>query len=543
MESDQPHICRRLILLLDGTWNEDNDKQPATNIVYLRERLFWGLQVRLREQEAVETEIRRPRPESQRIKAISGIELDGFEYIVYYDRGVGTGPFLDPIKGGVTGEGLDRNIRKAYKFLSLWFRPGDEIFVFGFSRGAFTARSLCGYLQAVGLLRRECCDKENEERAWDFYRTPPADRLSADWLTFRQTDAGTGLVHNDNEMRVRALVVFDTVGALGIPIEGFRRFNRSKYEFHDTDVGSLVDIRLHAVALDEPRWAFEPTLWTKPKFKVVDARRSPTEQVWFVGAHSDIGGGYVKWNQDEKGLSHLSLSWMLQRLEYHLINTPPLAPEIKFEVAVKPQRGAPIPFYVTDLLSHDTQGHSALTENVKQLSVSKKHRPWALARFVRPDASRVINQITPQRLKKIEAKGMVPHADPIGEMIHVSALHRISSDKSMSSGLSSLQRLATRLHLFDPRYRPRNLTGVIPYIAATYLDRHFSDQKKNPIETPWKKAVVQIFPWKHIRIVDWNGEPLDPSVDADVARAFQLLPGPEAIGVREVPREMKLVQR
>jgi hypothetical protein len=68
MESDQPHICRRLILLLDGTWNEDNDKQPATNIVYLRERLFWGLQVRLREQDAVETEIRRPRPRANESK-------------------------------------------------------------------------------------------------------------------------------------------------------------------------------------------------------------------------------------------------------------------------------------------------------------------------------------------------------------------------------------------------------------------------------------------------------------------------------------------
>jgi hypothetical protein len=128
-------------------------------------------------------------------------------------------------------------------------------------------------------------------------------------------------------------------------------------------------------------------------------------------------------------------------------------------------------------------------------------------------------------------------------MIHVSALHRIASDKSMSSGLSSLQRLANRLHLYDPRYRPRNLIGVIPYIAATYLDRHFADQKKDPIDTPWKNVAVRIFSWKHIRIVDWNGEPLDPGVDADVARAFQLLPAPEGIDVREVPREMSLVRR
>jgi hypothetical protein len=367
--------------------------------------------------------------------------------------------------------------------------------------------------------------------------------FSADWLYFRQTEAGTRLVHNDNEMRVRALVVFDTVGALGIPIEGSRRFNRSKYEFHDTDVGSLVDIfacmLLRLTSHDghsSRRCGPNPSLRWSTLGDLLPSR-------YGLSARSDIGWGYVKWNQDEKGLSHLSLSWMLQRLEYHLVNTAPLAPEITFEAAVKPQRNAPIPFYVADLLSHGPQGRSVIEEDVKQLSVSKKHKPWALARFVRPDASRVINQITPQRLKRIEAKGLVPHADPIGEMIHVSALHRIASDKSMSSGLSFLQRLANRLHLYDPRYRPRNLIGVIPYIAAAYLDRYFADQKKGPIGTPWKNVVVQIFSWKHIRIVDWNGEPLDPGVDADVARAFQLLPAPEGIDVREVPREMSLVRR
>jgi hypothetical protein len=113
MESAPPHICRRLILLLDGTWNEDNDKQPATNIVYLRERLFGGLRTRLRGQEAVEKEIPRARPESQKIKAISGIELDGFEVHRLLRPRVGTGPFLT-LSRGVTGEGLDHNIRKAY---------------------------------------------------------------------------------------------------------------------------------------------------------------------------------------------------------------------------------------------------------------------------------------------------------------------------------------------------------------------------------------------------------------------------------------------
>src|SRR5262249_45990634 len=147
--------------------------------------LFWGLQTLLRNQETSNKETP-TLPESHKTSGTSGFVFDGFEYIVYYDRGVGTGPFLDRLTGGVTGKGLDHNIRKAYRFLSQWFRPGDEIFVFGFSRGAFTARSLCGYLGAVGLLRAEACTAENETRAWNFYRTAPGDRVSAEWLYFRQ---------------------------------------------------------------------------------------------------------------------------------------------------------------------------------------------------------------------------------------------------------------------------------------------------------------------------------------------------------------------
>src|SRR5690349_12677632 len=112
MPSDTSHVCRRLIVLLDGTWNEDNDKQPATNIVYLRERLFWGLQTRLRDQ-GKSPEARPALPESHEKSGTSGFVFDGFEYIVYYDRGVGTGPWLDRFTGGVTGKGLDHNIRKA----------------------------------------------------------------------------------------------------------------------------------------------------------------------------------------------------------------------------------------------------------------------------------------------------------------------------------------------------------------------------------------------------------------------------------------------
>jgi len=537
MPSDPPRICRRLILLLDGTWNEDDDEQPATNIVYLRERLFWGLQTRLRNQEE-----RPALPESHERRATSGFVFDGFEYIVYYDRGVGTGPLFDRITGGVTGKGLDHNIRKAYRFLSQWFRPGDEIFVFGFSRGAFTARSLCGYLQAVGLLHAEACNADNEMRAWNFYRTAPADRLSADWLYFRQSSGGTPLIHNENEMRVRALAVFDTVGALGVPAVGFRKINRSKYEFHDTDVNSLVDIRLHALAIDESRVAFEPTPWTKPKFKLIDQDRSPTEQVWFAGAHADIGGGYVKWNKHEHGLSHLPLTWMIQRLQYHLANTPPLAALPRAEEVVQPQRNAPIPFFTDDLLSPpDGAEHIAMTKLVQDLSFSVQHKPWAFLKGSL-EACRIINQLPLPKDIKMKAVGLVPHSDPIGEMIHVSALRRIRSDTPIvvdeGRALGVVNKTLSLLRppkRSDSHYLPPNLTGVMPYIAATYLRKHGA-----ATNTQWKQLFDRfLLSWKEIRIVDWDGRPLDPDVKEDVVRAFELLPTPEAVQVSNMPSEME----
>src|SRR5262249_46928822 len=135
----------------------------------------------------------------------------------------GTGAH-DRVSGGGFGAGLDLNIRRAYRFLSFHYVPGDEIFIFGFSRGSYTARSLTGYLGAVGLLRCEACTKETENQAWSFYRTPPNDRLSGVWKALEP------LVHPRAEFRVRCLALFDTVGALGVPVERFRRLNRDQFE-------------------------------------------------------------------------------------------------------------------------------------------------------------------------------------------------------------------------------------------------------------------------------------------------------------------------
>jgi hypothetical protein len=572
------HVCRRLILFLDGTWNEDGEDNPATNIVYLRERLFWGLQERHREDRPGDRKDFEALDGFTR-KGVSGLVFDGFEYIVYYDRGVGTGPYLDPLKGGIFGDGLDQKIREAYRFLSYWYRPGDEILIFGFSRGAFTARSLAGYLQSVGLLRCEHCTIENEARAWKYYRTSPGDRLSGEWNWFR-LPKDDSKVHDARYARVRALCVFDTVGALGVPAEGFRRINRSKYEFHDTEVNSLVDIGLHAVAIDEPRPPFEPAMWTKPKFKQVDPTKSPTEQVWFPGAHSDIGGGYVKWTEvreeDKKlvgaGLSFLPLAWMIQRLKRLIVEIPPIADKPDGPApSIEPKRDAPLPFYDLDLLEAEgagkppsavsgqastaasdqastaasassavpatparADGHSKFKAGLRDLVTCEQHKPWAAASVVRPDALRIINQLLLPSQGSAETSGRVAYADPLGEAVHICVLKRFG--KTIAIDKNKAMNLVDKINVFKspPQYRPENLIAVIPYIAATYLRHH-------RINDEWCKVVQPVFTWKELSVVGWNGLAFDPEKKADVECVLKLLPSPEAIKLTRMLPAMEAV--
>src|SRR5262249_49690323 len=148
---------------LDGTWN-DADIGPAdTNIVRLRDIIARTLG------SSTDTIERVAPAEATHAnqKMVRGFAPDGRENIVFYERGVGTSAF-DRIRGGIFGEGLGANVRRAYKFLSYHYQEGDQIFVFGFSRGAYTARSLVGYLGAAGLLKPEFCTDILEATAWRF---------------------------------------------------------------------------------------------------------------------------------------------------------------------------------------------------------------------------------------------------------------------------------------------------------------------------------------------------------------------------------------
>ena len=258
---------KRLIVCLDGTWNRPDDKPNATNVVKI-------------------------------MRAIRHESDDGTKQITFYDKGVGTGGPIDRLKGGAFGNGLDENVRDGYRFLANNYEPGDEIYIFGFSRGAFTGRSLAGFIGACGLLTKSTMGRLMF--AWDYYRTPPDERRAEDAEELRRLTRGG--------VRIACVGVWDTVGALGIPIRVLSGLTQQKYQFHDTTLGANIECALHAIAIDEKRGPFGPTLWQSAAAN--EAR--PVEQVWFPGVHSNIGGSY-----DDRGLSDLALHWMIQRVRVH----------------------------------------------------------------------------------------------------------------------------------------------------------------------------------------------------------------------------------
>lgn len=269
---------KRLVVCCDGTWNSPDEMDAE------------GLPV--------------PTNVSLIARAVAATDASGHDQRVFYDKGVGTGGRLDRITGGAFGAGVGRNVLASYRFLVDTYEPGDEIFLFGFSRGAFTARSTAGFVRNCGILRREYAHHLDD--AFALYRSRATKdeprRLEAE--LFRRSFS--------HEPRVRFIGVFDTVGALGIPVTGFpfARLVDRRFRFHDTDLSSRVDGAFHALAMHERRGSFLPTLWTLPVGTHADAERHPQEleQVWFTGVHSDVGGGY-----GDRELADITLLWMVER--------------------------------------------------------------------------------------------------------------------------------------------------------------------------------------------------------------------------------------
>jgi uncharacterized protein (DUF2235 family) len=235
---------KRQVLCFDGTWDKLDSKYP-TNVVLTAE-------------------------------SVLPLTHDGTAQVIFYDNGVGTST-LSYLPGGMFGAGLMKVMSNGYRFLIFNYTPGDEIYVFGFSRGAYTARSFVGLIHSCGIMERSVASKVDEAIALyqkGANRTP---QYNEETLCFRRdncpdicisaeerewrTAAGIPS-QNTRLLAIRYVGVWDTVGALGIPSRyALSPFFDSKFKFHDTSLSDFVYSARHAVAIDERRKDFVPTLW------------------------------------------------------------------------------------------------------------------------------------------------------------------------------------------------------------------------------------------------------------------------------------------
>src|SRR5258708_2628086 len=214
---------------------------------------------------------------------------------VFYDDGVGAdGLAIGRILGGAFGKGLFQKVKDGYTAIAHVYQPGDRIYIYGFSRGAYTARSVSGMITACGLPTKSF-QPQLVDTAFQAYRERDKTKRPAILKPLDEFALEVPTIH--------VLGVWDTVGALGIPGALFGQNDDVLYGFLDTNLHPNVLHAFHALAIDERRKEFLPTLWTS-----VPAAGQQVEQVWFTGVHSDVGGGYA-----ECGLSEITLNWMLQQ--------------------------------------------------------------------------------------------------------------------------------------------------------------------------------------------------------------------------------------
>lgn len=237
--------------------------------------------------------------------------------VAIYDDGVGTESFK-PLKilGGAAGYGMSRNVRQLYKELCRIYDPGDRIFLFGFSRGAFTVRSLSGFIGTCGIIdvAKLGGSKDLEatvNEAYEVYRAcyrtwlmrkilGPPDRTAT--ARFRER-------HCHGNEKIWFMGVWDTVDAVGLPLHVSDLVNKLIYQFKFPDLvpSGCLQNAYHALAIDDERQSFHPLLWDQ---SVPSESAQTIEQVWFAGVHSNVGGGYPK-----QGMSLVALDWIMQKAE------------------------------------------------------------------------------------------------------------------------------------------------------------------------------------------------------------------------------------
>lgn len=205
-----------------------------------------------------------------------------------------------------TGVGINRQIRRAYGFIASRYRPGDRIFLFGYSRGAFAVRSLAGMIDKIGLVRKDQANTRNIRQAFRHYQcSGDSDASRAFSRTFCHAST-----------QIEMVGVWDTVKALGLHWPLIWRLFVARHKFHTPHLGRTIRHGYHAIALDETRAAFTPVLWR------TDAeRKAVVEQVWFRGAHGDIGG-HLGGYEVARPLSNIPFVWMLDKADTHALALP-----------------------------------------------------------------------------------------------------------------------------------------------------------------------------------------------------------------------------
>lgn len=332
---------KRIVICADGTWSRP-EKNPEidfpTNVLKLA-------------------------------RAIQPIGKDHIPQQIFYDWGIGS--YYDPIIGGATGKGLHKNIMDNYRYIVQNYSPGDELYLFGFSRGAYTIRCLCGLINNCGIIKRS--DAAQIQEAFDHYKNGQPDYAPKGDASIKFRNQ-----YSHESREVKFVGVWDTVGAMGIPIS-FLGFLEEKDEFYDAKIGGNVRIARHALAIDEHRIDFKPTIW-EPK------ENMDMKQVWFAGAHCDIGGSYEP-DDDDLFLSDIALNWMINEahkadlnIESHLkekVNTNPLATLHKsrrhfYELKRKYNRKI-----------NDVKGQIQIHESVKQrYDQDEEYLPTNLERYI-----------------------------------------------------------------------------------------------------------------------------------------------------------------
>jgi uncharacterized protein (DUF2235 family) len=262
---------RNVVICCDGTWNTPKQKDRGVNVP------------------------------SNVYKMSQTVDVsDPARQVVYYDTGVGTESGVDRWTGGAFGIGLTENILQAYRWLANHYQDGDQLYFFGFSRGAYTVRSLGGLLGRCGLTPAR--DHKAARRAYDLYRQSSTDKGRTKAVEFKA---------QQRQPTIHLLGVWDTVGSLGVPalsrygllrkaVRNLLKDSKYAHGFHDENLGKHVAHAAQALAVDEKRGPFAPSVWKAEGNGCPDV-----EQVWFAGVHSNVGGGYC-----DSGLSDQAFLWM-----------------------------------------------------------------------------------------------------------------------------------------------------------------------------------------------------------------------------------------